>query len=96
MAIATRSVTEACESAKRAAHALASADTDTKNRALVRLAELLGERTDEVLEANAAGGARRTTVRPRKASPYRISDSGSRRARALNDATAVFANVLRP
>jgi glutamate-5-semialdehyde dehydrogenase len=54
MAIATRSVTEACESAQRAARALASADTDTKNRALERLAELLGERTDQVLEANAA------------------------------------------
>ncbi|MDX6583515.1 MAG: glutamate-5-semialdehyde dehydrogenase [Solirubrobacterales bacterium] len=54
MAIATRSVTEACESAKRAAHVLASADTETKNRALERLAELLGERAGEVLEANAA------------------------------------------
>ena len=54
MAIATRSVTEACESAKRAARVLATADTATKDRALERLAELLGERTDEVLEANAA------------------------------------------
>jgi glutamate-5-semialdehyde dehydrogenase len=54
MAIATRSVTEACESAKRAARVLASADTETKNRALERLAELLGGRADEVLEANAA------------------------------------------
>ena len=54
MAIATLSVTEACESAQRAARVLASADTETKNRALERLAELLGERAGEVLEANAA------------------------------------------
>jgi glutamate-5-semialdehyde dehydrogenase len=54
MAIATRTVTEACESAKAAAHALATADTGTKNRALERLADLLEARVDEVLEANAA------------------------------------------
>ncbi len=54
MAIATRTVTEACESAQRAARSLATASTETKNRALERLAELLGERADEVLEANAA------------------------------------------
>jgi glutamate-5-semialdehyde dehydrogenase len=54
MAIATRSVTEACESAQDSARVLASADTATKDRALERLAELLGERQGEVLEANAA------------------------------------------
>ena len=54
MAIATRTVTEACESAKRASHALATADTATKDRALRRLADLLEERADEILEANAA------------------------------------------
>jgi glutamate-5-semialdehyde dehydrogenase len=54
MAIATGSVTEACASAKRAARRLATADTATKNRVLERLADLLGERTAEVLEANAA------------------------------------------
>ena len=54
MAIATQSVIEACKSAQRAARALASADTATKNRALERLAELLGERQADVLEANAA------------------------------------------
>ncbi len=53
MAIASLSVTDACESAKRAARALATADTETKNRALERLAELLGERAEEVLSANA-------------------------------------------
>jgi glutamate-5-semialdehyde dehydrogenase len=54
MAIATKSVIEACESAKRAARALATAPTETKNAALERLAELLSERSAEVLEANAA------------------------------------------
>jgi glutamate-5-semialdehyde dehydrogenase len=54
MALATKTVIEACDSAKRAARTLASASTETKNAALERLAELLGERSAEVLEANAA------------------------------------------
>jgi glutamate-5-semialdehyde dehydrogenase len=54
MAIATRTVIEACESARRASRVLATTDTETKDRALVRLAELLDERSAEVLEANAA------------------------------------------
>ena len=54
MAIATKTVLDACESAKAASRTLASADTATKDRALERLAELLLEHTDEILEANAA------------------------------------------
>ena len=54
MAIATRSVTDACRSAKRASRLLAGADTGSKDRALERLAELLEERAETVLEANAA------------------------------------------
>jgi glutamate-5-semialdehyde dehydrogenase len=54
MATVTKSVTEACESAKRAALTLASASTEIKNAALERLAELLAERSAEVLEANVA------------------------------------------
>jgi glutamate-5-semialdehyde dehydrogenase len=54
VAIAAQSVIEACESAKRAARELASATTASKNAALERVAELLVERSDEVLEANAA------------------------------------------
>ena len=53
MAIATRTVAEVCASAKRGARALAAASTDAKNAALSRLAELLAERGDEVLRANA-------------------------------------------
>jgi glutamate-5-semialdehyde dehydrogenase len=54
MAVATRTVREVCESAKRASHVLATTDTETRDAALERVAELLAERTDEVLEANAA------------------------------------------
>jgi glutamate-5-semialdehyde dehydrogenase len=54
MAIATLTVTEACEGAKRASRALASAETQTKDRALELLAELLTERAAEVLAANEA------------------------------------------
>jgi glutamate-5-semialdehyde dehydrogenase len=53
MAIATRTVTDACESAQLAARVLATTPTDVKDRALGRLAELLDERTDEILSANA-------------------------------------------
>ena len=53
-AIATTGVAEACERAKRASRELATASTATKDAALERLAELLTERTDEVVEANAA------------------------------------------
>jgi glutamate-5-semialdehyde dehydrogenase len=54
MAVTTRSVAEACASAKRAARELARADAARKDRALGRLAELLDERSAEVLEANRA------------------------------------------
>ena len=54
MATATRTVADACASAKRASRTLASATADQRNGALRRLAELLGDRTDEILEANTA------------------------------------------
>jgi glutamate-5-semialdehyde dehydrogenase len=54
MATVTKSVIEACENGKAAARTLATASTATKNAALERLAELLGERSAKVLEANAA------------------------------------------
>jgi glutamate-5-semialdehyde dehydrogenase len=54
MATATRSVAETCASAKRASRELAMASTEAKNAALARLAELLSERTQEILDANAA------------------------------------------
>jgi glutamate-5-semialdehyde dehydrogenase len=54
MATATRTVADVCASAKRASRELATAPARTKDAALARLAELLGERSQEILEANAA------------------------------------------
>jgi glutamate-5-semialdehyde dehydrogenase len=54
VATATTGVAETCAGAKQAARELAIADTQTKDAALDRLAELLGERGGEILEANAA------------------------------------------
>ena len=54
MATATRTVAEVCASAKQASRELATATTEAKEAALARLAELLGERSGEILEANAA------------------------------------------
>jgi len=54
MATTTRTVTEACRSARDASLVLARASTDARNGALTRLAALLRERTDDVLAANAA------------------------------------------
>jgi glutamate-5-semialdehyde dehydrogenase len=54
MATTTRTVPEVCLAAKDASHVLATASTELKDAALRRLAELLGERTEDVLEANAA------------------------------------------
>src|SRR3954451_285195 len=53
MATATRTVTEICESAKRASHELAVASTEAKDAVLLLLADLLDTRTAEILEANA-------------------------------------------
>lgn len=54
MATATRTVIEACESAKQASRQLARAETEVKDHALGRLSELVSERSAEVLAANAA------------------------------------------
>jgi glutamate-5-semialdehyde dehydrogenase len=53
MALATASVTDICRAAKRAARALARVDSATKNRALLAMADALGARVGEILEANA-------------------------------------------
>jgi glutamate-5-semialdehyde dehydrogenase len=53
MATVTTSVAEICAEAKRAARALARADTATKNAALERIAAALEERREEILAANA-------------------------------------------
>jgi glutamate-5-semialdehyde dehydrogenase len=60
MATTTQSVAEVCAAARSAARGLARLDTETKNAALVAMADALERRTDEILEANArdmeAGG----------------------------------------
>ncbi len=53
MATVTITVGDVCADAKRAAKALARADTATKNAALEQIATALEERTEEILEANA-------------------------------------------
>jgi glutamate-5-semialdehyde dehydrogenase len=54
MATATRSVVDVCSTAKQASHELAIADAETRNAALARLADLLSERSGDILAANAA------------------------------------------
>jgi len=53
MATTATTVGDTCAQAKRAAKALARADTATKNTALERIAAALEARTEEILEANA-------------------------------------------
>jgi glutamate-5-semialdehyde dehydrogenase len=54
MAVAAKSVAEACAAARLAARELGAAPTATKDAALEAIARLLGERVADVLEANAA------------------------------------------
>ncbi len=54
MATATKTVEEICEGAKRAAIVLGGAATAAKDAALEATARLLGERSGQILEANAA------------------------------------------
>ncbi len=54
MATTTRSVEESCVAAKRASRELAGISTASKDAALEATARLLGERSADILEANAA------------------------------------------
>jgi glutamate-5-semialdehyde dehydrogenase len=54
MAVTTTSIAETCRAAQSAARVLAAASTGAKDAALEATARLLGERTSEILEANAA------------------------------------------
>jgi glutamate-5-semialdehyde dehydrogenase len=54
MAVATRTVAESCAAAQRAARELGAATTAAKDAALDAIARLLGERSADVLDANAA------------------------------------------
>jgi glutamate-5-semialdehyde dehydrogenase len=54
MAVATKTVVEICMAARRASRELPGVSTASKDAALEATARLLGERTAEILEANAA------------------------------------------
>jgi glutamate-5-semialdehyde dehydrogenase len=54
MAVATKTVAETCAAAQVAARELGAAPTASKDAALEAIARLLGERSGDVLEANAA------------------------------------------
>ncbi len=54
MAVTTKTVAEICAAARRASRELAGVSTGNKDAALEATARLLGERTGEILEANAA------------------------------------------
>jgi glutamate-5-semialdehyde dehydrogenase len=54
MAVTTRTVAEICAAAQKAARELASTPSETRDAALAGTARLLGERSAEILEANAA------------------------------------------
>src|SRR3954449_10654195 len=53
MAVATQSVSELCLAARAAARELATLDSDTKDRALLAVADALERRTGDILDANA-------------------------------------------
>src|SRR3954449_12131472 len=53
MATTAQSVAEVCAQAKAASRELATLDTATKNAALEAMADALGQRSHEILEANA-------------------------------------------
>jgi glutamate-5-semialdehyde dehydrogenase len=53
VATTTPSVVEICAAAKRASRTLAQLDSDTRNAALLAMADALEARIDEILEANA-------------------------------------------
>jgi glutamate-5-semialdehyde dehydrogenase len=54
MAVTTKTVAEICVAARKASRELAGVSTASKDAALEATARLLGERTGEILEANAA------------------------------------------
>ena len=91
MAITTPTVSEVCEAAKRAALALGSASTEAKDAALAATARLLGERTAEILEANATDLADERAEGLSEALRDRLALSGERVAAIAEGVRAVAA-----
>jgi glutamate-5-semialdehyde dehydrogenase len=91
MAVTTKSVSETCVAAKRASRELARASTEAKNAALEATAGLLGERTAEILEANAADLADERAVGLTEALRDRLTLSEERVAAMAEGVRAVAA-----
>ena len=91
MAVTTTSVAETCAAAKRAARALASASTGSKDAALAATARLLEERSGEILEANAADLADERAVGLSEALRDRLALSAERVAAMAEGVRAVAA-----
>ena len=91
MAVTTTTVAETCAAAKRAAWQMAAASTGVKDAALEAIARLLEERTDEVLEANAADLADERAAGLTPALRDRLTLSEARVAAMAEGARAVVA-----
>jgi glutamate-5-semialdehyde dehydrogenase len=91
MAVTTTTVTEVCEAAKRAALALGSTSTEAKDAALEATARLLGERSGQILEANAADLADERALELTGALRDRLTLSAERIAAMADGVRAVAA-----
>ncbi|HWW67167.1 MAG TPA: glutamate-5-semialdehyde dehydrogenase [Solirubrobacterales bacterium] len=91
MAVTTTPVAETCAAAKRAAQALASSSSETKNTALEATVLLLEERTAEILEANAADLADERAADLSEALRDRLTLTGDRVAAMAEGVRAVVA-----
>jgi glutamate-5-semialdehyde dehydrogenase len=91
LAVTTTTITEACTAAQRAARPLSAASTEAKNAALEATARLLGERTGEILEANAADLADERAAGLTEALRDRLTLTGDRIAAMADGVQAIAA-----
>ena len=91
MAVTATTVVESCAAAQRATRSLSSASTEAKDAALEATARLLGERTGEVLEANAADLADESAAGLTPALRDRLALSAERVAAMADGVRAVAA-----
>jgi glutamate-5-semialdehyde dehydrogenase len=91
MAVATKTTAETCAAAQRAARLLAGASSEAKDAALEATARLLGERSVEVLEANAADLADESAAGLTRALRDRLALSEERVAAIADGVRAVAA-----
>jgi len=91
MAVTTRTVAEICAAAQKAARELASTPSETRDAALSGTARLLGERSAEILEANAADLADERAARLSSALRDRLTLSEERIAAMADGVRGVAA-----